>query len=197
MDGSILGKRTLVEYAGLFLAVSVVTIAINTKSIRIGDEVMREERRVSESQVEIVHMVRPNHLNAAGRLFGGMLMEWLDEAAGMVAMRHTRSNVITASVDNLRFIHGAYNGEIVVIIGKVTYVGTTSLEVRLDTYVEHIDDGMRYPINRAYFTMVALDENDKPKPVPRLIVESESEKAEWEAAKKRREMRLRRKEEGY
>ena len=52
-------------------------------------------------------------------------------------------------------------------------------------------------INRAYFTMVALDENDKPKPVPRLIVESESEKAEWEAAKKRREMRLRRKEEGY
>ena len=163
----------------------------------MGDEVMREERRVSESQVEIVHMVRPNHLNAAGRLFGGMLMEWLDEAAGMVAMRHTRSNVITASVDNLRFIHGAYNGEIVVIIGKVTYVGTTSLEVRLDTYVEHIDDGMRYPINRAYFTMVALDENDKPKPVPGLIVESESEKAEWEAAKKRREMRLRRKEEGY
>ena len=197
MDESILGKRTLVEYAGLFLAVSVVTIAINTKSIRIGDEVMREERRVSESQVEIVHMVRPNHLNAAGRLFGGMLMEWLDEAAGMVAMRHTRSNVITASVDNLRFIHGAYNGEIVVIIGKVTYVGTTSLEVRLDTYVEHIDDGMRYPINRAYFTMVALDENDKPKPVPGLIVKSESEKAEWEAAKKRREMRLRRKEEGY
>lgn len=197
MDESILGKRTLVEYAGLFLAVSVVTIVINTKSIRIGDEVMREERRVSESQVEIVHMVRPNHLNAAGRLFGGMLMEWLDEAAGMVAMRHTRSNVITASVDNLRFIHGAYNGEIVVIIGKVTYVGTTSLEVRLDTYVEHIDDGMRYPINRAYFTMVALDENDKPKPVPGLIVESESEKAEWEAAKKRREMRLRRKEEGY
>ena len=105
--------------------------------------------------------------------------------------------MITASVDNLRFIHGAYNGEIVVIIGKVTYVGTTSLEVRLDTYVEHIDDGMRYPINRAYFTMVALDENDKPKPVPGLIVESESEKAEWEAAKKRREMRLRRKEEGY
>ena len=197
MDESILGKRTLVEYAGLFLAVSVVTIAINTKSIRIGDEVMREERRVSESQVEIVHMVRPNHLNAAGRLFGGMLMEWLDEAAGMVAMRHTRSNVITASVDNLRFIHGAYNGEIVVIIGKVTYVGTTSLEVRLDTYVEHIDDGMRYPINRAYFTMVALDENDKPKRVPRLAVSTEQEKAEWEAAEKRRRMRIQRKTDGF
>ena len=66
-----------------------------------------EERKVSDSMVETVHMVRPNHMNAAGRLFGGMLMQWLDEVAGMVAKRHTRSNIITASVDNLRFIHGA------------------------------------------------------------------------------------------
>ena len=82
------------------------------------------------------------------------------------------------------------------IIGKVTYVGNTSMEVRVDTYVENMD-GMRRPINRAYFTMVALDENDKPKRVPRLILESEEEKAEWEAAEKRREMRIKRKEEGF
>ena len=158
---------------------------------------MIEERKVSESQVEIVRIVRPHPLNSSGRLFGGVLMQWLDEAAGMVAMRHTRSNVITASVDNLRFIHGAYNGEMVVIIGKVTYVGTTSLEVRLDTYVEHLENGMRHLINRAYFTMVALDENDRPMPVPHLKLETEAERAEWEAGKKRREMRTRRKEEGF
>ena len=158
---------------------------------------MTEERRVSDSSVEIVHLIRPNRMNAAGRLFGGRLMEWLDEVAGMVAMRHTRSNVITASVDNLRFIHGAYNGEMVVIVGKVTYVGNTSLEVRVDTYVEHLENGMRHPINRAYFTMVALDENDKPKRVPRLILETEAEKAEWEAAEKRREMRMLRRKEGF
>lgn len=158
---------------------------------------MSEKRKVSDSQVEIVRLVRPNHLNSAGRLFGGMLMQWLDEAAGMVAMRHTRTNVITASVDNLRFIHGAYNGEMIVIVGKVTFVGRTSLEVRLDTYVEHLENGMRHPINRAYFTMVALDENDKPTSVPGLILETEAEKAEWEAAQKRREMRMRRKEEGF
>ena len=117
---------------------------------------MIEEKRVEDSRVETVHIIRPNHLNAAGRLFGGMLMQWLDEVAGMVAKRHTRANVITASVDNLRFIHGAYKGEMVVIVGKVTYVGTTSMEVRVDTYVEHMEDGMRRPINRAYFTMVAL-----------------------------------------
>ena len=81
---------------------------------------MIEEKRVEDSRVETVHIIRPNHLNAAGRLFGGMLMQWLDEVAGMVAKRHTRANVITASVDNLRFIHGAYKGEMVVIVGKVT-----------------------------------------------------------------------------
>lgn len=156
-----------------------------------------EERKVSDSIVETVHMVRPNHMNAAGRLFGGMLMQWLDEVAGLVAKRHTRSNIITASVDNLHFIHGAYQGEMVVIIGRVTYVGNTSLEVRVDTYVEHLEDGMRHPINRAYFTMVALDENDKPKKVPGLIIETESEKAEWEAGKRRREIRMMRKKEGF
>ena len=142
-------------------------------------------------------MVRPNHMTAAGRLFGGMLMQWLDEVAGLVAKRHTRSNIITASVDNLHFIHGAYQGDMVVIIGRVTYVGNTSLEVRVDTYVEHLEDGMRHPINRAYFTMVALDENDKPTRVPGLILETESEKAEWEAGKKRREIRMMRKKEGF
>lgn len=158
---------------------------------------MTEGRSVEESRVETVRMVRPNHLNAAGRLFGGILMQWLDETAGLVAMRHTRQNVITASVDNLRFIHGAYNGEMIVIIGKVTYVGNTSMEVRVDTYVENEKDGMRRPINRAYFTMVAIDKDDKPTRVPRLILDSEEERAEWEAAEKRREMRVKRKEEGF
>lgn len=160
------------------------------------EDIMTEERTVGESRVETVHIVRPNHLNAAGRLFGGILMQWIDEVAGIVAMRHTRCNCTTASVDNLRFIRGAYQQDLLVIIGKVTYMGTTSMEVRVDTYIEDTE-GMRRPINRAYFTMVALDENDKPCPVPKLLLESEEEKAEWEAAKKRRDMRKKRKEEGF
>ena len=160
------------------------------------EDIMTEERTVGESRVETVHIVRPNHLNAAGRLFGGILMQWIDEVAGIVAMRHTRCNCTTASVDNLRFIRGAYQQDLLVIIGKVTYVGTTSMEVRVDTYIEDTE-GMRRPINRAYFTMVALDENDKPCPVPKLLLGSEEEKAEWEAAKKRRDMRKKRKEEGF
>lgn len=155
-----------------------------------------EMRRVEESMVETVHIVRPNHLNGANRLFGGILMQWIDEVAGVVAKRHSRSNVITASVDNLRFLKGAYQNEVIVIIGKITHVGTTSMEVRVDTYVESAD-GIRRPINRAYFCMVALDENDKPMPVPRLVIETESEKAEWESGQRRREMRKIRKQEGF
>lgn len=146
--------------------------------------------------VETVRLVRPTHLNSAGRLFGGVLMQWIDEAAGIVAKRHCMSNITTASVDNLRFIRGAYQNDMVVIRAKMTYTGRTSMEIRVDTYVED-STGMRRPINRAYFTVVALDENDRPKEVPRLVVESETEKAEWEGALKRRENRMMRKEEGF
>ena len=153
-----------------------------------------EQKTVADSQVETVRIVRPNHLNGANRLFGGILMQWLDEVAGIVAKRHAMTNVITASVDNLRFLQGAYQNEMVVIIGKLTYVGTTSMEVRVDTYVEN-HAGVRRPINRAYFVMVAL--NDKPVPVPKLLLTTEAEKAEWESAKKRHEIRAQRKKEGF
>lgn len=153
-------------------------------------------KRVEESMTETIHMVMPNHLNGANRLFGGVLMQWIDETAGIVAMRHAQTNVTTASVDNLKFIKGAYQNDLVVVKGKVTYVGRTSMEVRVDTYVESLD-GIRRPINRAYFVMVAIDENDKPTPVPKLIVESPQEIAEWETAELRNRMRRQRKQEGF
>ena len=153
-------------------------------------------KRVEESMTETIHMVMPNHLNGANRLFGGILMQWIDETAGIVAMRHAQSNVTTASVDNLKFLKGAYQNDLVVVRGKVTYVGRTSMEVRVDTFVESLD-GIRRPINRAYFVMVAIDENDRPKPVPKLIIETPQEQAEWETAKMRAEVRKQRKVEGF
>lgn len=150
-----------------------------------------EKRKVAESMVETVHMVRPNHLNGVGRLFGGILMQWIDEVATLVAKRHTHKNVTTVSVDNLTFLKGAYQKDVIVLVGRVTYVGRTSMEVEVDSYVEAID-GQRIRINHAYFTMVALDENDKPTPAPGLILETEEEKAKWERAKKRREIRMKR-----
>ncbi len=154
------------------------------------------EKRVSESRIEQVYQVRPEHLNGAERLFGGKLMEWIDELAGLVGIRHAQQDVITASVDNLRFIRGAYLKDMIVLIGRVTFVGRTSMEVRVDTYIESMD-GIRKPINRAYLTLVAVDGNGKPVEVPGLILETEAERAEWEAGIKRREMRKQRREEGF
>lgn len=154
------------------------------------------EKKVSESRIEQVYQVRPEHLNGAGRLFGGRLMEWIDELAGLVGIRHAQRDVITASVDNLKFIRGAYLKDLIVLIGRVTYVGRTSMEVRVDTYIESID-GIRKPINRAYLTLVAIDWEGHPAEVPGLIIETESEKAEWEAGIRRREMRKQRREEGF
>lgn len=174
-----------------------ITICCKKQSYALkGEGKVTMEKRVSESRIEQVYQVRPEHLNGAGRLFGGKLMEWIDELAGLVGIRHTQQDVITASVDNLKFIRGAYLKDLLVLIGRVTYVGKTSLEVRVDTYIESLD-GIRKPINRAYLTLVAVDKDGNPVEVPKLIIETEAEKAEWEAGIKRREMRRQRKEEGF
>lgn len=158
--------------------------------------VERRIKKIADSMIEHIYQVRPEYLNAAGRLFGGKLMEWIDEIAGLVGMRHSGGNIITASVDNLRFIRGAFQNDLVVLAAKVTYVGNTSMEVRVDTYVEDFE-GTRKPINRAYLTLVAVDEKGVPRQVPLILPETEGEKAEWEAAERRRELRIQRRKEGF
>ena len=153
-----------------------------------------EAKTVDESRVETVHIVRPNHLNGANRLFGGILMQWIDEVAGIVAKRHAMSNVTTASVDNLTFLHGAFQNEMVVIRGKMTWVGSSSMEVCVDTYVENLQ-GDRHHINNAHFMMVALDENNQPVKVPRLILQTEDERLAWAHGEERRRIRIQRKKD--
>ena len=153
-----------------------------------------EGKTVAESRVETVHIVRSNHLNGANRLFGGILMQWIDEVAGIVAKRHSMCNVTTASVDNLTFLHGAYQNDMVVIKGKLTWVGSSSMEVCVDTYVENLQ-GERHRINNAHFMMVALDENDMPMRVPRLILQTEEERQNWTNGEERRRIRNQRKKD--
>ena len=147
-----------------------------------------EAKTVDESRVETVHLVRPTHLNGANRLFGGILMQWIDEVAGIVAKRHSMCNVTTASVDNLTFMKGAYQGDMVVIKGKMTWVGSSSMEVCVDTYVES-RSGHRERINNAHFMMIALDENDKPVRVPRLILQTDDEHLAWAHGEERKRIR--------
>ncbi len=154
------------------------------------------KKRVEDSQTEQTYLMRPIYLNEYGNLFGGQLMEWIDEIASIVAMRHSEADITTACIDNLNFKEGATVNDVIVLRGKITYVGRTSMEVRVDTYVES-RHGIRKVINRAYVVMVAVDEHHHPIPVPGLIVESESEKAEWEGGEKRYALRKERRREGY
>ena len=151
-------------------------------------------KTVDDSRTETVHIVRPNHLNGAGRLFGGILMQWIDEVAGIVAKRHSMSNVTTASVDNLTFLKGAYQNDMIVIRGKLTWVGNSSMEVCVDTYVETLQ-GDRTRINNAHFMMVALDENDKPMRVPGLLLRTDDERLAWAHGEERRRIRNQRKKD--
>ena len=148
-------------------------------------------KTVDDSRVETVYLVRPTHLNGANRLFGGILMQWIDEVAGIVAKRHSMSNVTTASVDNLTFLHGAYQNDMVVIKGKLTWVGKSSMEVCVDTYVENLS-GERHRINNAHFMMVALDKDDKPVPVPPLRLQTEDEQLAWSHGEERKRIRQQR-----
>ena len=130
----------------------------------------RPAKHIYESRTEQQYLIRPAHMNHYGRLFGGDLLRWIDELAGIVARRHANANI--------------------------TYVGSTSMEVRVDTYTEDLD-GIRRVINRAYIVMVAIDDNGKPIQVPDIIIETEEDKMEYEAAKKRRDMRKMRRAEGF
>lgn len=160
-------------------------------------DLKRPEKSIEDSRTEQVHMLRYEDINGENRLFGGKLISWIDEVAGIVARRHTGIRVTTAAIDNLEFKHPAFLDELIFVVGYVTYVGNTSMEVRVDTYIETAD-GVRRPINRAYLTLVALDEKNHPCPIPYGIkIETESQRYEWSGALKRIELRKMRKKEGY
>ncbi|MFR6146271.1 acyl-CoA thioesterase [Neglectibacter timonensis] len=145
-------------------------------------------KHVSESYTEQVQILSQSTLNGYNRLFGGQLMQWIDVVAAVVARRHSGCNVTTASVDNLRFEGPAYANDTIVLCGYITYSGRTSMEVCVRTYVEELS-GLKRLINVAYLVMVALNAEERPTEVPKLVVESEAEKREWEAACERNAIR--------
>ncbi len=156
----------------------------------------RPAKTVAESRTEQSHLIMPRDANSYNRLFGGQLMEWIDIVAGIVARRHSETNITTASIDNLQFKAPAHLGDLVVLKGQVTYVGNTSMEVRVQTYVEDLH-GMRKLINRAYLVMVALDDEERPVQVPQIIPETMEEQYEYECAAKRNALRKQRRIESF
>lgn len=154
-------------------------------------------KRAADSMTSHVEILMPGDLNGYDRLFGGQLMKWIDVVAAVAARRHSGCEVTTASVDSLEFQAPAYVNDTIVLEGRVTYTGRTSMEVRVDTFVEALG-GSRRQVNRAYLVLVALDaETHKPTAVPPLLIETAEEKAEWEAGERRRALRGERRREQY
>ena len=140
-----------------------------------------------------VQIVLPQHCNGykKPRLFGGQLMAWIDIIGAVAARRYTQKAMTTVCVDNLNFLNPAYLNDTVVLEAKVTWTGHTSLEVRVDSYVEQLD-GIKKRVNQAYLVFVALDDDDKPALVPPFTPETDEEKLEYDRALRRREIRMKR-----
>ena len=145
----------------------------------------RPMKTVSESATTQVQILTQANLNGYQRLFGGQLMSWMDIVAAVTARRHSGKNVTTACVDKLEFHKPAHANDTLVITGEIVYVGRTSMEVRVRAYVEQLN-GSRELTNEARFIMVALDENEKPTPVPGLLLENAEQRALWDEAAARR-----------
>ena len=141
---------------------------------------------------QAVHIVMPEDCNgyARPRLFGGQLMAWIDVIGAVAARRFAKTAVTTVCVDHLTFLEPAYLNDTVVQEARVTWAGKTSLEVRVDSFVERLD-GERQLVNRAYMVFVAIGEDDRPVPVPEYMPETFEDEYEYEAAKERKAQRKR------
>lgn len=144
----------------------------------------------SESYVEMTELVLPSDTNFINNLLAGKLMHWIDVAGTMCAYRHSNTGVTTIAVDNLVFHHPIHVGNIVTLKAKVVWVGNTSMEVKIEVYGEDYIDNSKKLCNVARYIFVALDDKGNPIRVPRLKLQTQEEKEEFEKGNKRKEERL-------
>lgn len=152
---------------------------------------MREltPKPVKASQVIRTEIVHPGDTNPLGTIFGGTVVAWIDMAAAMCAMRHARTNAVTASIDAVSFLSPVRVGEFVIIKASVNYTGKTSMEIGVRVESENPKTGDRKHTASAYLTFVAIDERGKPIAVAPVVPETEVEKKRFKMAEKRRSAR--------
>ncbi len=146
-------------------------------------------RPVRESISEMTEIVLPNDANPLNALLGGRLMHWIDLAGAMAAHRHSRTYVVTASIDHMDFLVPVRVGDFVVLRSSVNRVFRTSMEVGVKVWVENYRAEESRHVSSAYLTFVAIDAAGNRVPVPAVIPETEDEKRRYEGALRRREIR--------
>ena len=138
----------------------------------------------------MVELVLPNDANTLGNVLGGRVLHWIDLAAAIVAHRHCRSETVTVSLDRMSFLAPIRVGQMALIAARMTYVGHTSMEIRVDVQSEDLLTGARNRTSTAHLTFVAIDKKGRPRPVPPLTLETEEERREAREAETRRAARL-------
>lgn len=151
---------------------------------------MGEPMRVSQSRVEMTQLVLPEHTNALGTIFGGQVAAWIDICAAIAAQRFCRRQVVTVSIDSLRFLNPIQRGHIAIFQATVNAAWGTSMEVGVRVEGEDPMTGDRTHTASAYCTFVALDANGRPTGVPAAIAETAEEQRRKEHAELRRAERL-------
>ena len=149
-----------------------------------------ESRTVAESQSQLMEVMEPEFTNVHGNVQGGKIMKIVDQVAFIAVSRHAHSNVVTASADRFDFLSPVFVGNVVHAMASVNYAGTSSMEIGVRVEAECLKTGKKVHVNSAYLTFVALDENDKPKTIPKIVPVTEIEKRRFEEAKERKETRI-------
>lgn len=145
-----------------------------------------QTKTIEQSKVMIGNVMEPKHANRLGNVHGGVIMKFMDHAAGIVALRHARMDVVTARVDNLEFHQPVHVNNLVTCEAYLTFVGNTSMEIAVKVIVEDLlKDNEPIVALTALFTMVSLDKNGKPSPVSALTLENDEQQKAFEAGRQR------------
>jgi len=150
-----------------------------------------DSRPMSFSKAELTTLVMPNMLNVLNHLFGGHLLAMVDQAAAVAAIRHAGGPAVTASFDRVDFRERIGLGALVTCIATVDFVGNSSMDVSVEVYSEHVASGERRHTHTARVIFVAIDEQGKPKRVPRLVPGTPEEQERYDRARRYREERRR------
>lgn len=147
-------------------------------------------KKAAESLTVMTNIVLPNETNSLRNLFGGELLARMDRCASISASRHCARRVVTASVNHVSFNHPIPEGGIVILESKVSRAFSTSMEVYVDVWLDDPIQGKKIHTNEGIYTFVAVDEYNKPLPIPDMIPETDLEKERYAAALRRKELSL-------
>ena len=151
---------------------------------------MTTSKNAADSLTTMTELVLPNDTNGLNNLMGGRLMYWMDIVSAIAAQKHSNRLVVTASVDNISFSEPIGLGNVLTLRAQVTRAFNTSMEVFIEAWAEDIPNQVKFSTNKAYFTFVALDREGKPTQVPEVVPGTPDEKAQFDSALRRRQLRL-------